>query len=124
MDRYGASHECHADEARDHDGPDRRAVEVRRLRRRWLKAVDGVVCESACLEKLELARTRDGKSSNGLNALGSSTNMVATVVISKINATRVHAVGNETEVAALKPPCAGNAESAAWRFVKEASGAA
>ena len=33
MDRYGASHECHADEARDHDGPDRRAVEVRRLRR-------------------------------------------------------------------------------------------
>ena len=33
VDRYRASYECHADEARDHDGPDRRAVEVRRLRR-------------------------------------------------------------------------------------------
>ena len=33
MNRYCPSHECHADEARDHDGPDRRAVEVRRLRR-------------------------------------------------------------------------------------------
>ena len=35
MDRYGASHQCYADEARNHDGPDRRAVEVRRLRRRY-----------------------------------------------------------------------------------------
>ena len=33
VDRYRASYKCHANKARDHDGPDRRAVEVRRRSR-------------------------------------------------------------------------------------------